>query len=59
MKCQCRYTLSGGCLSSYRGEFTEDLKPENLVDFQRFFVNIAGEKHNVSLKYVSRFFLVL
>ncbi|KIN07253.1 hypothetical protein OIDMADRAFT_36813 [Oidiodendron maius Zn] len=41
----------GGCLSFYRGEFTEDLKPENLIDFQRFFVNIAGEKYNVSLKY--------
>lgn len=34
------------------GEFTEDLKPENLIDFQRFFVNIAGEKYNVSLKYL-------
>lgn len=34
------------------GEFTQNLKTKNIVDFQRFFVKIGGETHNGSVKYV-------
>jgi hypothetical protein len=48
-----------GAYYSYSGEFTEDLKPENMVDFQRFFVTVTGETHKASMKYVSRSFPLL
>lgn len=41
-----------GWLTVHSGEFTQDLTPGNLVDFQRFTVKIAGVIHEVSGKYV-------
>lgn len=36
-----------------RGEFTEDVKEEVTVDFQRFYVKVGGVRYDVKMKYVS------
>jgi len=35
------------------GEFTENIKEEVTVDFQRFFVKIGGVRFDVKMKHVS------
>lgn len=39
-------------LISRRGEFTTQLEGHNIVDFQRFSVNVAGKSYDVTSKYV-------
>jgi pyruvate decarboxylase len=36
----------------YSGEFTEKIREEITVDFQRFFVKIGGVRFDVKMKYV-------
>jgi len=36
----------------FSGEFTEKVKEEITVDFQRFFVKIGGVRFDVKMKYV-------
>jgi pyruvate decarboxylase len=36
-----------------RGEFTEQVKDEVIVDFQRFYVKIGGVRFDAKMKYVS------
>lgn len=37
----------------FSGEFTENVKGEVIVDFQRFYVRIGGVRFDTKMKYVS------
>jgi len=37
----------------FSGEFTEQVKEEVTIDFQRFFIKIGGVRYDVKMKYVS------
>ena len=45
--------LIGLANKCFRGEFTEDVKDEVVVDFQRFYIKIGGMRFDVKMKYVS------
>jgi hypothetical protein len=36
----------------FSGEFTEAVKDEFTVDFQRFFIKVGGVRYDVKMKYV-------
>ena len=42
-----------GPIELFSGEFTEEIKEEVTVDFQRFFVKIGGVRFDVKMKYAS------
>ena len=46
-------SLIGLANKGFRGEFTEDVKDEVVVDFQRFYIKIGGMRFDVKMKYVS------
>jgi hypothetical protein len=46
-----------GCLGPAKdissGEFTESVKDEAVVDFQRFYIKVGGMRFDAKMKYVS------